>query len=230
MRVLFADDDEMMRLLLGTLLEAAGHEAEVVHDGEEALEAWQQRQHELVILDWVMPKIEGDEVCRRIRERDPDRKSFILMVTAKDSHDDLARVLDAGADDYVSKPLTPQVFLTRLRIAERRIAAEDTRRRAEKALTEARYLAGIGEIAIAVQHEINNPLAALLSVVGLLQQGLYEPQEVPDALGVVAEQANRIATVTKRLNTLERPRSVEYAYGERMIDLSGAPSSDSTAP
>ncbi len=220
----------MMRLLLGTLLEAAGHEVEVVNDGQAAWEGWQQRQHALVILDWVMPGLEGDEVCRRLREADPDRKSFVLMVTAKDGHDDLARVLDAGADDYVSKPLTPQVFLTRLRIAERRIAAEDTRRSAEKALVEARYLAGIGETAIAVQHEINNPLAALLSVVGLLQQGLYEPQEIPEALDIVAEQANRIATVTKRLNTLERPRSVEYAYGERMIDLSGAPHDDLPRP
>ncbi len=230
MRVLYADDDEMMRLLLSTLLEAAGHEAEVVHDGQAAWDAWQARHHELVILDWVMPKVEGDEVCRRIRLKDPDRTSFILMVTAKDSTDDLARVLDAGADDYVSKPLTPQVFLTRLRIAERRIAAEETRRRAEHALTEARYLAGIGETAIAVQHEINNPLAALLSVVGLIQQGLYEPHEVPEALAVVAEQANRIAVVTKRLNSLERPRSVEYAYGERMIDLSGTPVTDPNAP
>ena len=223
MRVLYADDEEMMRLLLGTLLEQAGHEAELVTDGQEAWEAWRERRHELVILDWIMPNVEGDEVCRRIREADPDRQSFILMVTAKDSHDDLARVLEAGADDYVSKPLTPQVFLTRLRIAERRIAAEDTRRRAEHDLKEARYLAGIGETAIAVQHEINNPLAALLSVVGLLKQGLYDAHEVPEALDVVVEQANRIATVTKRLNSLERPRSVEYAYGERMIDLSGGP-------
>ena len=226
MRVLYADDEEMMRLLLGTLLEQAGHEPELVPDGQAAWSAWQQHEHELVILDWMMPGLEGIEVCRRIRARDPDRKSFVLMVTAKDGHEDLAQVLDAGADDYVSKPLTPQVFLTRLRIAERRIAQEEVRRRAEHALTEARYLAGIGEIAIAVQHEINNPLAALLSVVGLLKQGLYEPAEIPEALDVVSEQANRIATVTKRLNTLERPRSVEYAYGERMIDLSGATPDD----
>ncbi|MBI3792420.1 MAG: response regulator [Gemmatimonadetes bacterium] len=230
MRVLYADDEEMMRLLLGTLLEQAGHTAELVNDGQEAWDAWQRGRHELVILDWMMPKVEGDEVCRRIRQLDADRASYILMVTAKDGHEDLSRVLEAGADDYVSKPLTPQVFLTRLRIAEQRIAVQETRRKAEHDLKEARYLAGIGETAIAVQHEINNPLAALISVVGLLKQGLYSPEEMPEALDVVAEQANRIATVTKRLNSLEKPRSVEYAYGERMIDLSGARHDDPIVP
>jgi DNA-binding response OmpR family regulator len=226
MRVLLADDEEMMRLLFGTLLEQAGHQVEQVTDGQAAWTAWQAGRHELVILDWMMPGLEGPEVCQRIRTEDPDRASFILMVTAKDGSEDLLRVLAAGADDYVAKPLKPQDFLTRIRIAERRIANENQRRAAEHALKEARYLAGIGETAIAVQHEINNPLAALLSVVGLMKQGLYAPEEMPEALGVVSEQANRIATVTKRLNSLERPRSVEYAYGERMIDLSGAPPDD----
>ena len=220
MRVLAADDDEVMRTLIGALLEQAGHTVTMVHDGVEAWRLWELERHELVVLDWMMPGLDGIELCRRIRAADPDRTAFVLVVTAKDKSGDLTQVLDAGADDYVSKPLTPQTFLTRLRIAERRCAIDEARRAAERALTEARYLAGIGETAIALQHEINNPLAALMSTVSLIDHGLYEPAEMPQALGTISEQAKRIAGVLKRLNAITRPRSVEYAFGERMLDLS----------
>ena len=207
-------------MLIGALLERAGHTVTMVDDGNEAWRLWQQERHELVVLDWMMPGLDGIALCRRIREADPDRTTFVLVVTAKDKSDDLTQVLDAGADDYVSKPVTPAVFLTRLTIAERRCAVDEARRQAERALVEARYLAGIGETAIALQHEINNPLAALMSTVGLIDQGLYQPSEMPEALGTISEQAKRIAGVLKRLRELTKPRSVEYAFGERMLDLS----------
>ena len=221
MQVLAADDDAMMRLLVGALLEQAGHQPELVPDGEAAWEAWERGRHRLVILDWQMPRLDGLELCRRIRAADPDRETFLLMVTSRDSTDDLVRVLDAGADDYISKPLRHTVFQTRLRIAERRIALEEARRAAELALKDAKYLAGIGETAIALQHEINNPLAALISTVSLFEQGLYKPSETGEVLQVVAEQANRIAAVMRRLRDLTNPRSVMYAKGARMLDLSG---------
>ena len=221
MNVLAADDDEMMRMLVGALLEQAGHQPELLADGASAWESWERGRQRLVILDWQMPRLDGLEVCRRIRAADPDRETFLLMVTARDSSDDLVSVLDAGADDYVSKPLTPNVFLTRLRIAERRIAIEEARRTAEQALKDAKYMAGIGETAIALQHEINNPLAALMSTVSLLERGLFKPSETGEALTVVVEQANRIATVVRRLRDLTNPRSVVYAQGARMLDLSG---------
>ncbi|MBI2797377.1 MAG: response regulator [Gemmatimonadetes bacterium] len=228
MRVLAADDDEVMRMLIGALLEQAGHTVTIVNDGTEAWCVWERERHQIVVLDWMMPGIDGITLCRRIREADPDRTTFVLVVTAKDKSEDLTQVLDAGADDYVSKPLTPSNFLTRLRIAERHWDIDNARRRAERELVEARYLAGIGETAIALQHEINNPLAALMSTVGLIDQGLYKPEEMPEALGTISEQAKRIAGVLKRLSQITNPRSVEYAFGERMLDLS--PEGDAAPP
>ena len=230
MRVLAADDDEVMRALIGALIEQAGHTVTMVNDGAEAWRLWELEHHELVVLDWMMPGLDGITLCRRIREADPDRSSFVLVVTAKDKSADLTQVLDAGADDYVSKPLTAQTFLTRLRIAERRCAIDEARRAAERALTEARYLAGIGETAIALQHEVNNPLAALMSTVSLIDEGLYSAEEMPEALATISEQARRIAGVIKRLNAITRPRSVEYAFGERMLDLSAEGNAARKAP
>ena len=93
------------------------------------------------------------------------------------------------------------------------------RRRAEEELRKARYLAGIGELSLALQHEINNPLAALLTNAALLKGGILSPDDAKTTLGVIDEQARRIAEVVRRLNALQDPRSVEYARGQLMVDL-----------
>jgi DNA-binding response OmpR family regulator len=221
MRVLVADDDEAMRLWFEALLEAAGHEPVAVADGAAAWASWEKTHPPMVILDWQMPKIDGITLCRKIRSAETERATFVLMVTARDGSDDLAMMLDAGADEFVSKPLTPQIFATRLAIAERRIELADRRREAELQLAKAKFLAGIGETAIAIQHEINNPLTALLGSVALIKHGLVKPGEEPETLEIIVEQAERIAEVVKRLRGLRDPRSVEYLGGQQMIDLSG---------
>jgi DNA-binding response OmpR family regulator len=129
-------------------------------------------------------------------------------------------VLDAGADDYLSKPFTPDALQARLNIAERRIALDREHRRIEEQLQKARYLAGHAETVVALQHEINNPLAALLGHVQLLEQGMVPAAEQAGAMKEVVTQGKRIADVLKRLRELTDPKSVEYAGGIKMIDLS----------
>jgi DNA-binding response OmpR family regulator len=221
MQVLVADDDDAMRLWFEVMLEEAGHEVRSVEDGAAAFACWEELKPALVILDWQMPKLDGIAVCRKIRAAEPGRQTFVLVVTARDGSDDLAQMLDAGADEFVSKPLTPQVFTTRLQIAERRIELARLRREAESALAKAKFLAGIGETAIAIQHEINNPLTALLGSVSLIKHNLVRPGEEQETLDVIVEQAERIAEVVKRLRGMREPKSVEYLGGKQMIDLSG---------
>jgi DNA-binding response OmpR family regulator len=218
--VLLADDDPTMRLLLGELLKQCGHQVlKACVDGQEAWEAWFAAPAPLMILDWQMPHLDGLQVCRKVRADPRGEATFILMVTSRDRTEDLTEVLDAGADDYMSKPVTPDNLQARLRIAERRIASAAARRRAEEELQRARYLAGIGETSLALQHEINNPLAALLSHASLIAEGMVEPDEMPGALSTIVEQARRIAEVVKRLRQLENPKSVEYLGKSRMIDI-----------
>jgi len=148
----------------------------------------------------------------------------VLLVTARDGADDLTQVLDAGADDYLSKPVTPDNLQARLRIAERRIEVSRARKAAEVELRRARYLAGIGETTLTIQHEINNPLAALLANVSLIRSGILDDREVSASMATIEEQARRIAEVVRRLREIERERnamSVEYLGEARMIDLHG---------
>jgi two-component system, NtrC family, sensor kinase len=219
MKVLVADDDEEMRLLLEDVVASCGHDVIVAVDG---LDAWERFEHEkppLAILDWDMPGLSGLDVCRRVRAGAEGSEAFVVVVTARDEAEDLRGVLDAGADDYFSKPISPEHLRARIVIAERRIAQDEARRRTEAALAKAQWLAGIGETSIALQHEINNPLAALLGHASLIEAGLCEPGEEAELLAVIIEQAHRIARVVKRLSALRNPESVEYIQGARMIDL-----------
>lgn len=219
MRVVLADDDELMRELLAAVLEVHGHVAEQHGDGDAAWAAFERAPAAMVVLDWQMPGLDGLEVCRRIRAHPEGRHAYLLVVTARSGMHSLERVLDAGADDYLSKPVTAEDIAARLRIAARRMETAAAQRAAEQALREARYLAGIGELSLALQHEINNPLAALLTNTSLLVGGMVPEAERGPILGAIDEQARRIAAVVKRLSALEDPQSVEYARGQRMVDL-----------
>jgi DNA-binding response OmpR family regulator len=220
MRVLFADDDIIARTLMAAVLADLDHDVTVADDGEAAWLAFQRNPAPLVILDINMPGLDGLEVCRRVRSHDAGRNAFVLIVTARDGRDDLASVLEAGADDYVTKPTSPENLRARLEIASRRIGQDLVRRTAEEELARSRWLAGIGETTIALEHEINNPLSALLGHAELMMMdnGLSEEQQ--EQLRIIQEQAARIAQVVRRLAKLKNPQSVEYLAGARMIDLS----------
>lgn len=219
MNVIIADDDPTMLTILRAVVEQGGHQVvAAVRDGEAAWAAFQAEDVPLIILDWEMPKLDGLGLCRRIRTSERS-DPFILVVTGRKTRDDLLKALDAGADDYLSKPVTPDEFAARLRIVERRIEITGARRRAEADLRKAQYLAGIGETSLALQHEINNPLAAMLSHASLLEAGMIEGSEKEEALQTIVQQARRIGDVVKRLRQIEQPRSVEYLGAQRMLDI-----------
>ena len=226
MRVLLADDDAVVRTLLTAVISDPGHEPVVAEDGQDAWDQFQREPAPLALLDINMPRLDGLAVCRLIREHDIGRDTFVIIVTARDAREDLSAVLAAGADDYVTKPSSPENLRARLEIAQQRIVQNTARRAAESELARARWLAGIGETTIALEHEINNPLSALLGNAELLlmEQGLTEEQE--QQVKVIREQAIRIADVVRRLARLKNPRSVEYLTGSKMLDLgSGSRSS-----
>jgi DNA-binding response OmpR family regulator len=222
MRVLFADDDIIARTLLAAVLIDLGHDATEVEDGEHAWEAFQREPVPLVVLDINMPRLDGLAVCRRIREHSHGRETFVLVLTSRDGREDLAAVLAAGADDYVTKPSSPENLRARLEIAHQRIIQNEGRRAAEAELARSRWLAGIGETTIALEHEINNPLSALLGHAELMLMDTEHLMESQcEQLRIIQEQAARIADVVRRLGKLKNPQTVEYLAGARMIDLSG---------
>ncbi|MCY8075492.1 response regulator transcription factor [Bacillus haynesii] len=116
-RVLIADDEKEIRDLLKTYLKRECYEVDVAVDGEDALRLFEQNHYHLVILDVMMPKIDGIEVCRRMRNH---TNVPILMLTAKDLEGDKILGLSIGADDYITKPFSVNEVLARIKAMLRR--------------------------------------------------------------------------------------------------------------
>jgi DNA-binding response OmpR family regulator len=117
MRILVADDDPDLRALIGFTLMQAGYDICTAVDGESALQVFQRDSPDLVLLDINMPELNGLQVCRDIRGRSPVP---IMMLTVRDTEEDLIEAFDSGADDYVRKPFSPRALLARVRALIRR--------------------------------------------------------------------------------------------------------------
>ena len=128
MRILVADDDLASRRILGSLLEKHGHQPLLVADGNAAWKVLSSPDSpRMVILDWLMPGIDGEELCRMIRARDDEIPAYIIMLTIKGEKDDIVRGLAAGANDYLSKPYDPSELRARIEAGKRIIDLETDR-------------------------------------------------------------------------------------------------------
>lgn len=114
-RVLIADDNQQNRELLEAYLADEGHEILMAADGRETLDVTQREQPDLVLLDIMMPKLSGYEVCQQLKENPATRDIPVLMVTALKEMGDIEKAVAAGADDFLTKPVHRLVLKTRVR-------------------------------------------------------------------------------------------------------------------
>ena len=123
MRILIADDERMSTTMLARTLGHWGFDVVVAHDG---LEAWasivSHQPPDLAIVDWMMPGIDGIELCRRIRATPPRSPVYVILLTARSSQQDLVAGLEAGADDYLRKPFDPDELRARIHVGQRTLA------------------------------------------------------------------------------------------------------------
>ena len=119
MRILIVEDNPASRLLLEKSLTKAGHEVMSVTNGREALNILKKSFFPVVITDWMMPEMSGPDLCRAIRNHNFPGYIFIILVTAKDSKEDIITGLDSGADDYVTKPYRQAEITARLKCGKR---------------------------------------------------------------------------------------------------------------
>ncbi len=119
--ILIAEDEASLMTLLRYNIEKEGYRAVEAQDGEEALLLAAEDTPDLVVLDWMLPKVSGIEVCRRLRMRPETKNVPIVMLTARGEEADRVRGLDTGADDYITKPFSMTELLARMRAVLRRI-------------------------------------------------------------------------------------------------------------
>ena len=121
-RILLVEDDPKTRTTVALYLQREGYDVATAEDGAQALEIAAQREPHLVVLDLMLPRLDGMAVCRALRERG---SAAIIMVTARSTEEDKLAGLDMGADDYVTKPFSPRELMARVRAVLRRAAEDD---------------------------------------------------------------------------------------------------------
>ncbi len=126
MKVLIAEDDPASRFVLATGLRRSGHEVLIGCDGKEAWELFQKEQPRLVVTDWMMPHMSGLDLCRKIRETGVDQYTYIIVLTALTGRANYLEGMQAGADDFLTKPVDVEALQARLRAGERVVNLQAT--------------------------------------------------------------------------------------------------------
>lgn len=147
MKILLAEDDPMFARLLERLLEGE-YEVGLAHDGVEAWEALQaENPPQLAVLDWLMPRMDGIEVCRRVRQRPEMASTYMILVTSRDHIKDILMGFTAGADDYLVKPCDPEELRARVRVGRRVVELQSALQahvaQLQQALASVRQLQGL---------------------------------------------------------------------------------------
>ncbi|MFK4870236.1 response regulator transcription factor [Streptomyces sp. JHA19] len=196
--VLVAEDDTMQAELIRRSLLAEGHTATVVHDGPAALDAARRLRPDLVVLDLMLPVIDGFGVCRVLRRDADDPDLPVLMLTARSAEDDVLLGLELGADDYMTKPYSPRELMARIRTVLRRGGRSDGRR-------EDPVVRAAGISVDPVRHEVRcdgTPVECT-------------PAEFQILLAMTAEPER----VFSRRQLLECTRGTDRASTERAVDV-----------
>ena len=213
-RILVIDDDARQLTVISQQLGFAGYDVHLAGDGEKGMRATRELEPELVLCDWVMPGLDGLDFCRAIKS-DPDlQATYITMLTGRDSTEDRIRGLDAGADDFLVKPVRTNELLAHVR-AGLRITSLRQR------LGDAQHKLALLELAATLGHEINNPLSALFGHLELTRQylGSGNVSRLEHHLRQATEVSRRIAQVAQQLTSLRDPKTTPYLGDVRMLDL-----------
>jgi diguanylate cyclase (GGDEF)-like protein len=126
MKILIADDEALSRRLLEKTLERAGYEVVAVEDGRQAVEQLSRPDApRLALLDWMMPHLDGPSVCREVRRRNEHEYVYMVLLTSRESKEDVVIGLESGADDYLTKPFNAEELKARLRSGQRILELED---------------------------------------------------------------------------------------------------------
>lgn len=183
MKILLVDDEPMILAIQSRILKNWGYEVDVASDGQTAWEMMSNPAINFVISDWMMPGISGIDLCRKIRDAKLDRYVYLLLCTAKDRREDIVAGLDAGADDFLVKPIAPSELRVRVRSGERVLNLE---RKLEDRNLELQAVNEQLEEANLLLEEKNSRLKEDLDAAAAIQASLLPPPS-PSAPGIRAE-------------------------------------------
>ncbi len=240
MKMLIVEDDPVSRLLVQKIISEAGHAITEASDGETAWRLFQEQAPDMVVSDWMMPGMNGLELCRKIRSSGKKTYSYIILLTARDSMKDLMAVFDAGADDYINKPFKTDELKSRIKTGERIIHLERRHYQLQEEMrhqndvldatltelktTQSRILqadkmASIGQLSAGIAHEINNPIGFIGSNLDALKNymqdidtllNLYQKLQSLMSTKEIKDKDRLMAEQLSAIREFEKQIEIEY--------------------
>jgi signal transduction histidine kinase len=191
-KILVVDDNPDNVELLAKRLKSLGYRTCEAYDGEEALAQVVREEPDLIILDVMMPKLDGFEVCRRLKTGGRTRLIPVIMLTAKREMPDKIKGLDTGADDYVTKPFNPQELTARVRSLLSLRTIQDKRLTEEK-------LGALGQMAEGVAHEVRNPMVTIGGFARRIRDRLPPDDPLRVYAGHIIKEVERLETMVEEI-------------------------------
>jgi PAS domain S-box-containing protein len=173
LNILVAEDDRISREFMVKLLEKTSHNITAVENGRKALEAFEKNSFHIVLTDWMMPELDGIDLCRTIRKKEmTESYVYIIILTAKNAQEDILLGLNAGADDYLVKPVNPSELLARLNTSVRIINLEIARKNAEIQIRQ--YSESLEETILKRTEQLRSSEEKYRTIIETIEDGYYE--------------------------------------------------------
>ncbi|MBF0489556.1 MAG: response regulator [Candidatus Omnitrophica bacterium] len=213
-KILIVDDKETNRHVLRIVLSKANEGYSVVeaNSGPAALEAVEREQPDIILLDVIMPDMDGYEVCRRLKAHDKHRSIPILFITALDKTEDMVKCFSLGAADYIVKPINAEEVKTRVR-AHLRI------KRAEEERLQITNLEAVKNMVVTYNHNMNQPLMAAITYLEILLAQTDEEDKKHTTLLKIKAELAKITSILKKVQAIQELKRVDYVGSTQMIDL-----------
>jgi len=214
-QVLIVDDDVIFREVARISLEKAGFSMSEAVNGVEGLEAVKRLKPEIVLLDVMMPEMVGYETCRAIRELPGGDTIPVVMITALEDVESINRAYEAGATDFITKPIEWIILVERVRYMLRAVRLVNERRQLEKQLQQAQKLEAVGTLASGVAHDFKNLIAAIQGSAELLMIGKDDDDPGYEELNMIFDASQRGVEIVQQMLSLGRKKESK----KKLIDL-----------
>jgi len=222
MNTLIADDDDITRLLLSSALTKLGHAVHEASNGREAWDAWHGGEFPFIISDWMMPDLDGLEFCRRIRAEPRADYTYVVLLTSRLGKTNYLEAMNAGADDFITKPFEKDAFAARVRVAERilglhanlRAANTDLERRVRERTAELETaLRTKEEFLSRASHELRTPMSHVLGFAQLLERDELSHQQ-GESVQQILTSGRHLLQLIDRILAVSKSQSDDLSFLE----------------
>ncbi len=200
--ILVVDDQPINVQLLKRKLEKEGLRVTAAYNGIEALESVKTEKPDLILLDVMMPDMDGIEVCQRLQAQEDTRSIPIIFITARTSKEGKLEGLGVGAVDYITKPIDLDETLARVQTQLRFVSINREMLGLQRRLVESRRAATIGAVTQGIAHNLNNLLGVVIGYLDLVKAYYDKPEQVKKNAAQVEEAVQRIVSIVKQLSSL----------------------------